>query len=304
MYFSPLVIAVVSAITVSGIGFSLLTNDEQQNQPQDVDEELAEERRYEDERRRLQEHRAQSLTSQDINGNMVGDGQPIEWKGFDDYKQQLADMKDKSVEILEDKARDYTNVHNAIPIIRREGISLLDLNSVRGLHVNLVNELFTKEPDEIIKELKEMNEQEGLLYLHYINRGFESSGFNPKVVQLEQKLRKLKGINFGALLDLLPGINQRIVKLWIGCYSADGKHPYHRDAAFRGDARHIITIGSYQKQFWMKRGSQETGMFLPHGTMVSMDEKASGYSSNIKHSAKGKSDGSWVIVFETERINV
>ena len=297
MYFSPLVIAVVSAIVVSGVGFSLLTNDEQQNQPQDVDEE-------EQERHRLQEHQAQSSTSQDINGNTVGDGQPIEWKGFDEYKQQLADMKDKPVEILEDKAKDYTHVHNAIPIIRRKGISLLDLNSVRGLRVNLVTGLFTKEPDEIIKELKEMNKQQGLLYLHYVNRGFESSGFDPEVVKLEQKLRGLRTIDFNALLDSLPGINQRIVKLWIGCYSAAGCHPYHRDVGMDGEVRHIITIGSYQKQFWMKRDSKETGMFLPHGTMVSMDETASGYSSNIKHSAKGRSDGSWVIVFETERINV
>ena len=98
------------------------------------------------------------------------------------------------------------------------------------------------------------------------------------------------------------GDNLRLKTLWIGCYSDDGKHPYHRDS-LKGDMRHIITIGSYQKQFWMKKGNKETGLFLPHGAMVSMDKNASGFSSNIKHSAKGRSDGSWVIVYETQVIN-
>jgi len=297
MYFSPLVIAVVSAIGVYGVGFSLLTND-QQNRPQDDDDQEEQRLRtafgdYKQEERR----RLQSLPQDDDDNDNV---QPTAWPGFEEYKQQLAAMKDSATVKFVDNEWDV--VPDGIPILRNINKPLLDLDDdVSGLFIhNMTGNVCKGSPDQIIAELKELNIQ-GLLYLHYVNRGFQSSGFNPGVINLEQKLRGLKYFDFNALMENL-GDNLRLKTLWIGCYSDEGNHPYHRDT-LKGDMRHIITIGSYQKQFWMKKGNKETGLFLPHGAMVSMDKNASGFSSNIKHSAKGRSDGSWVIIYETEHIN-
>ena len=196
----------------------------------------------------------------------------------------------------------------SIPILQRRGKNLYNIGELQGhLKVASVSNLFFKgTSDEIIDELKEKNIKEGILHVRWNDRGFQSSGYSSKAINLEEKLLSMEKIDWKSWMASLERSNKRIVNLWVGCYDEDGFHDYHRDKGLRGEVRHILNIGCFGKQFWMMSEddeSKETGLFMPHGGLVAMDEHASGMMSNIKHSAQGKSDGSWVIIFETETIS-
>ena len=163
------------------------------------------------------------------------------------------------------------------------------------------SKFFNGTADDIMKEFESIHIEKGLLYVNWISRNFQSSGFDPIAIDLKSKLIGMTTINWKGFIEEIERNGKVISTLWVGCYDDKGNHPFHRDLGHKGDVRHIVSTGCFGKQFWMKSGcgKKETGMLLPHGVMVAMDQKASGMSSNIKHSAQGESKGSWVIIFET-----
>jgi len=233
-----------------------------------------------------------------------GEGNAPTWIGFDYFKRQVELGTISDVIISNDR---MVGIPPSIPILQRRGKDLYNLGELEdNLKVRSVSNTFFKgTSDDIIKELKKINIEVGILYVRWNDRGFQSSGYNHKAINLEEKLLSMTTIDWKSWMDSLEKSNKRIVNLWVGCYDDDGFHAYHRDKGLRGEVRHILNIGCFGKQFWMmsEDESEETGLFMPHGGLVAMDEHASGMMSNIKHSAQGKSDGSWVIIFETATID-
>lgn len=221
-----------------------------------------------------------------------------EWEGLKELKRQL-EQEDSDLLIVE--GRSMKGIPKSIPLLQRKGVDLFDLGLLhQHMRVRLASsKFFVGTADQIMEEFKSIHIEKGLLYVNYITRKFQSSGYDHEVIDLKSKLIGMTTINWKGFIETIEKEDKVISKLWVGCYDDEGNHPFHRDLGQNGDVRHIVSSGCFGKQFWMKSGVKETGMLLPHGVMVAMNRTASGKFSNIKHSAQGESRGSWVIIFET-----
>jgi len=170
------------------------------------------------------------------------------------------------------------------------------------LHVTMLQHPYIGSAADVCAEFINKNDTYPLLILDYLSRNFLSSGFGDPS-EVRPILESMESVNFKAFFKHLEEVEkQKLTHLWVGHYLDDGCHPYHRDKRFTGTHRWIISLGCLEKEFWLKSGDAEVGIMLRHGTVVCMSAKASGNASVIKHAAKGKAKGSWVVIIETKYV--